>query len=78
MSDKLQGGSALCLLILLSVPFFRKPSYEIFLRTHQAVASLVVYSIAQHLIFQSDFNWSYVYIFFRGYSPHCSPFNAAS
>lgn len=57
------GGSALCLLILLSIPFFRKPSYEIFLRMHQAVASLVVYSIVRHLISQSNFKWSYVYIF---------------
>lgn len=63
MSDKLQGGLALCLLILLSIPFFRKPSYEIFLRMHQAVASLVVYSILRHLISQSNFKWSYVYIF---------------
>ena len=63
MSDKLQGGSALCLLMLLSIPFLRKPSYEIFLRTHQALASLVVYSIVRHLISQSSFNWRYVYIF---------------
>lgn len=63
MSDKLQGGSALCLLILLSIPFLRKPSYEIFLRTHQALAALVVYSIVRHVISQSNFNWSYVYIF---------------
>ncbi|KFZ18315.1 hypothetical protein V501_01286 [Pseudogymnoascus sp. VKM F-4519 (FW-2642)] len=57
------GGSALCLLMLLSIPFLRKPSYEIFLRTHQALASLVVYSIVRHLISQSNFNWRYVYIF---------------
>ncbi|OBT81539.1 hypothetical protein VE02_09799 [Pseudogymnoascus sp. 03VT05] len=57
------GGSALSLLILLSIPFLRKPSYEIFFRTHQAVAALVVYSIVQHLISQSNFNWRYVYIF---------------
>jgi hypothetical protein len=63
MSDKLQAGSALCLLMLLLIPFLRKPSYEIFLRTHQALGSLVVYSIVRHLISQSNFNWSYVYIF---------------
>lgn len=34
-----QGGSSLCLLILLSCPLLRKPSYEIFLRTHQALAA---------------------------------------
>ena len=63
MSDKLQGGSALCLLIFLSIPFLRKPSYKIFLCTHQALASLVVYSVVRHLISQSNYNWSYVYIF---------------
>ncbi|OAF60346.1 hypothetical protein VC83_03287 [Pseudogymnoascus destructans] len=60
---KLQGGSALCLLILLSIPFLRKSSYEILLRAHQALASLVVYSVVRHLISQSNFDWSYVYIF---------------
>ncbi|OBT63515.1 hypothetical protein VE03_08084 [Pseudogymnoascus sp. 23342-1-I1] len=28
------GGLALCLLMLLLIPYLCKPSYEIFLRTH--------------------------------------------
>jgi FAD-binding domain/Ferric reductase NAD binding domain len=41
MTDHAQGGSSLCLLILLSRPLFRRPSYEAFLRTHQALAALL-------------------------------------
>ncbi|KAH8747833.1 hypothetical protein F5882DRAFT_265776, partial [Hyaloscypha sp. PMI_1271] len=38
------GGSALPLLILLSIPTLRKPSYELFLRIHQALAVLLTYA----------------------------------
>ena len=35
--------------MLLSLPIFRKPSYEIFLRTHQALAFLCAYTLWRHL-----------------------------
>jgi predicted ferric reductase len=44
-----QGGSSLGLLMLLSLPFLRKPSYELFLRSHQALAVLSLYALWQQL-----------------------------
>ena len=35
--------------MLLSLPVFRKPSYELFLRSHQALALLCLYALWQHL-----------------------------
>ncbi|PVH70391.1 cell surface metalloreductase [Cadophora sp. DSE1049] len=57
------GGSALPLLILLSIPVLRKPSYELFLRIHQALAVLLTYATIRHLGSISHFRWLYVYIF---------------
>ncbi|KAH7330031.1 putative cell surface metalloreductase [Rhexocercosporidium sp. MPI-PUGE-AT-0058] len=57
------GGSEFCSLLLLSIPIFRRPSYELFLRIHQALAVLVMYSTIQHLISASKFPWRFVYIF---------------
>jgi predicted ferric reductase len=62
-SNTLQGGSALPLLILLSIPTLRKPSYELFLRIHQALAVLLTYATIRHLTSISHFRWLYVYIF---------------
>jgi len=47
-SNTLQGGSALPLLILLSILTLRKPSYELFLRIHQALAVLLTYATIRH------------------------------
>ena len=44
-----QGGSSLSLLMLLSLPAFRKPSYELFLRSHQALAFAFAYALWRHL-----------------------------
>ncbi|KAH9206361.1 cell surface metalloreductase [Leptodontidium sp. 2 PMI_412] len=57
------GGSALCLLLLLSIPILRRPSYELFLRIHQSLALLVMYSTLRHLMLTSKFPWLFVYIF---------------
>ncbi|KAH8799389.1 hypothetical protein F5884DRAFT_848060 [Xylogone sp. PMI_703] len=43
------GASSLGLLILLSFRLFRQPSYELFLRAHQSLAGLFVYSMWRHL-----------------------------
>ena len=64
-TDRVQAGSSLCLLVLLSHPLLRKPSwcsYEIFLRTHQALAVLSAYSIWRHLPSDSLFPRMYIYI----------------
>ncbi|CZT07745.1 related to FRE2 Ferric (and cupric) reductase [Rhynchosporium graminicola] len=56
------GGSSLCLLILLTVPIFRRLSYELFLRTHQALATATAYSLWRHLPSKEAFPLVYVYI----------------
>ena len=48
--------------MLLSHPVLRKPSYEIFLRTHQALAVLSACSIWRHLPSDSLFPRMYIYI----------------
>jgi len=48
--------------MLLSVSLFRRPSYEIFLRTHQALAALAAYSIWRHLPSENGFPRAYLYI----------------
>ena len=57
-----KGASALCLLVLLAQPLFRKPSYEIFLRTHQALAALFAYSVWRHLPSENLFPRFYIYL----------------
>ncbi|KAH9203273.1 hypothetical protein DL95DRAFT_505089 [Leptodontidium sp. 2 PMI_412] len=54
--------SSLCLLILLTVPIFRRLSYELFLRTHQALATATVYSLWRHLPSKEAFPLVYVYL----------------
>ena len=49
--------------MVLSRHIFRRPSYEIFLRTHQALAILCVYSIWRHIPARQLFPRVYVYIF---------------
>ncbi|MCJ1473145.1 hypothetical protein MMC13_001796 [Lambiella insularis] len=56
------AGSSLCILVLLSLPLLRRPSYEIFLRTHQALAVLSAYSIWRHVPSESLFPRMYIYI----------------
>jgi len=48
-------------LLLLSHPFLRKPSYEIFLRLHQSLAVLSAFSIWQHLGLKTIWPKSYVF-----------------
>ena len=57
-----KGGSALGFLLLLTYPLFRKPSYELFLRIHQALAALFCYSTWRHLPSDHPFPRTYVYI----------------
>ena len=61
-TDRVQAGSSLCMLVLLSHPLLRRPSYEIFLRTHQALAVLSAYSIWRHVPSESLFPRMYIYI----------------
>lgn len=56
------GASSLGCIILLSLPIFRNPSYEIFLRVHHALSALSVYAIWQHLSSDSLFPLLYLYI----------------
>jgi hypothetical protein len=60
-----QGGSSLCLLLLLSHPFLHKPLYKIFLRVYQALAVLSAYATWQHLPSKSPFPKVYIYIVAR-------------
>lgn len=62
ISKAAQGGSSLCLLFTLSFPLLRKPSYEIFIRTHQALATLSAYAIWRHLALQPLIPRLYIYI----------------
>ena len=62
ITDFPQAGSSLCLLLLLSHPLVRRPSYEIFLRTHQALAALSAYAGWRHLPSGSLFPRMYIYI----------------
>lgn len=50
-----QGATSLGVLSLFSIPWFRRWSYEIFLRGHQIMAGLFVYGTWQHLRSKSGF-----------------------
>ncbi|KAL2066279.1 hypothetical protein VTL71DRAFT_2350 [Oculimacula yallundae] len=56
------GGSSLGLLLLLAFPIVRKLSYEVFLRTHQALSLLLTFAIWQHLPSDKNFPRGYIYI----------------
>ncbi|KAG9228392.1 hypothetical protein BJ875DRAFT_508528 [Amylocarpus encephaloides] len=43
------GASLLCLLLVLLLPLFRKLSYELFLRSHQALALASIYVVWRHV-----------------------------
>lgn len=49
-----QGAISLGALALLSIPWFRRWSYEIFLRGHQILAGLIVYGTWRHLPIKSS------------------------
>ena len=53
---------SLCLLVLLLLPPFRKLSYELFLRIHQALAALFFYSAWRHLPSNKLFPRAYLII----------------
>ena len=55
-------GDPGCGLLVLAYPLFRKSSYEIFLRTHQALAALFAYSMWRHLPSDQAFPRAYLYI----------------
>lgn len=44
-----QGASSLGCVVLLSLPLFRRPSYELFLRGHHALSTLGIFAIWRHL-----------------------------
>ncbi|KAB8077619.1 hypothetical protein BDV29DRAFT_153488 [Aspergillus leporis] len=46
------GAISLGILALLAIPWFRRRSYEIFLRGHQILTGLFVYGTWQHLLAQ--------------------------
>jgi predicted ferric reductase len=48
---------------MLSLPLLRELSYEVFIRTHQALAVLAAYSIWRHLVSQPLLPRIYIYIF---------------
>lgn len=56
------GASSLCLGLLLALPSVRRLSYEAFLRSHQAFAGLLVYSMWRHLPSRSTYPRTYLYI----------------
>lgn len=43
-----QGVGSMMVLLALSLRFLRRPSYELFLRLHQALAGLAMYSLWRH------------------------------
>jgi hypothetical protein len=52
-TDPIQAAISLVVLSLLSIPWFRHWSYEIFLQGHQILAGVSVYGIWKHLPSQS-------------------------
>ncbi|OBT74032.1 hypothetical protein VF21_07829 [Pseudogymnoascus sp. 05NY08] len=56
------GASLLCLLLVLLFPPFRKLSYELFLRSHQALAWGSVYAVWRHVPSDKSSPRAYIYI----------------
>ncbi|OBT55433.1 hypothetical protein VE04_05610 [Pseudogymnoascus sp. 24MN13] len=56
------GASLLCLLLVLLLPLFRKLSYELFLRSHQALAFAFIYAVWRHVPSDKSFPRAYIYI----------------
>ncbi|CAG7933056.1 unnamed protein product [Penicillium olsonii] len=56
------SASTLGILALFSIPYFRRWSYEMFLRSHQIFAGLFVYGTLQHLPSHNSSARLYVYV----------------
>ncbi|CAG8421916.1 unnamed protein product [Penicillium salamii] len=56
------GAGCLCSLVILSLPFCRKVSYELFLRLHQALVVASVYGIWRHLPGETYSSRFYLYV----------------
>ncbi|ELR09836.1 hypothetical protein GMDG_04319 [Pseudogymnoascus destructans 20631-21] len=56
------GASLLCLLLVLLFPLFRKLSYELFLRSHQALAWGSIYAVWRHVPSDKSSPHAYIYI----------------
>ncbi|KFY32042.1 hypothetical protein V493_00580 [Pseudogymnoascus sp. VKM F-4281 (FW-2241)] len=56
------GASLLCLLLVLLFPLFRKLSYELFLRSHQALAWGSIYAVWRHVPSNKSSPRAYIYI----------------
>ncbi|KAK3933675.1 hypothetical protein QBC46DRAFT_275313 [Diplogelasinospora grovesii] len=57
------GALSLVIIPFLSISILRRAFYEVFLRSHQALAIYVAYSIWRHLWFVPGFPWFYVYLY---------------
>ncbi|EHK19872.1 uncharacterized protein TRIVIDRAFT_134811, partial [Trichoderma virens Gv29-8] len=57
------GAAIIILLILLSLPLFRRLWYETFLRLHQLLAIGVVVFVFNHLMTIAEYQWRPLYIF---------------
>ncbi|KFY03642.1 hypothetical protein V490_00110 [Pseudogymnoascus sp. VKM F-3557] len=55
------GASLLCLILVLLLPLFRKLSYELFLRSHQALALAFIYAVWRHVPSDKSFPRAYIY-----------------
>lgn len=62
LTNILQGAISLGILALLAIPWFRRRSYEIFLRGHQILTGLFVYGTLQHLLAQRHSPSIYLFI----------------
>jgi predicted ferric reductase len=62
VTDLLQGAGSLVGLMLFSLSLFRRLSFELFLRTHQALAAVCIYMTWRHLPSESIFPRVYIYI----------------
>lgn len=58
----IEGAVSLAMIIISTFPVLQKRIYEIFLRTHQALAFLFVYAIWRHLPSGSVFPRLYLYV----------------
>ena len=58
----MQAAVSLATIIVFSLPLFRRYAYEVFLRTHQGLTAVRVYSTWRHLPSDSVFPRIYVYV----------------
>ncbi|KAH8655614.1 hypothetical protein BX600DRAFT_356869, partial [Xylariales sp. PMI_506] len=57
------GALSLLLIMVLSIPYLRNLIYELFLRSHQALALFLASAIWRHLLRVPNFPWLYIYIY---------------